>query len=62
MELMSATCEDKNSSTESKSQNLFKVPFLLQLMKASYKCWPVRIAIVNFFYNVYIEIEKEIND
>lgn len=31
-------------------------------MKASDKCWPVRVAITQLFYNVYIEIEKEISD
>jgi hypothetical protein len=62
LEILSCACEQKNASTESKCQTMFKLAELLALMRASARCWPIRKSLMFLFFDVYLETEKEIKD
>ncbi|KAL4441627.1 hypothetical protein ABPG74_021559 [Tetrahymena malaccensis] len=62
LELMSTACEEKNGITENKSQNYFPLEVIYELLQQTPKCWPVRRAVIQFFYHVFMETEKDIED
>ncbi|EAR94170.2 cation channel family protein (macronuclear) [Tetrahymena thermophila SB210] len=62
LELMSTACEEKNGITENKSQNYFPLEVIYELLQQTPKCWPIRRAVVQFFYHVFLETEKDIED
>jgi len=54
--------EDKNAVTESKAQTAYPIKDLVQVFKKSDRCWPIKNAIVLFFYHIYLDTEKEMKE
>ena len=60
--LLAVTTEEKNSASESKCQSYFSLEHLNILLDLSDFCWYLRRNIFLFFFHVYLDVEREVNE
>lgn len=58
IDVLTVSCEGKNSSTESKSQSYFPLREMLSFYSDSSNLFFFKESIVNFIYHVYLDIER----
>ena len=62
LNVLSNSSEERNHITESKCQKYFPLNTLKNLLNISKECWIFRKCIYFFFYHVYLDTEREINE
>lgn len=60
--ILSIAAEDKNNAAESKCQNFFTMETLNILLDISKDCYYLRKAISLFYFHVYLDTEREMNE
>lgn len=58
LHLISVCTQNKNAMSETKSQSLYPIKEIKDLLMESKTCWPVRFGLFELFFNAYIETEK----
>ena len=58
--IMSLCCEDKNNQAEVTCQYLISLDKLMELLAAASLFWPLKQALLRFFYHVYLDVEDEV--
>lgn len=59
---MAIICEDKNNATESKTQNYFPLTHFFKMIEVGSQCWYIMKNLLFFFYHVYLDTEREMNE
>ena len=62
LDLLSISCEEKNNATENKCQSYFPLENLNFLLEISDECYYIRKNILLFFYHVFLDTEREMNE
>lgn len=62
LKILSITCQEENNATESKCQTFITLKHLINLLEISGECWVLRKNVMYFYFHVYLETEREINE
>ena len=62
LKILAITCQEENNATESKCQTFMPLKHVLELMEISQDCWFLKKHILLFYFHVYLETEREINE
>jgi len=62
LKILAITCQEENNATESKCQTFLPLSQIVSLLNISGECWFLKKYLMYFYFHVFLETERELNE